>query len=107
MPDTIPVMGRPAKGEAARTIPAATKISRAEKRALEARFGTVHRALRAGVELVLDGEPRITSTTAAGDTQRCRVHAEWDVSEPWFDHGEGFVKKTCTTCGYETVSRAK
>jgi len=109
MPDTIPRMGRPPGGADARKIVANTKITRHEEQILVRRFGTRYKGMRAAVDLLMrsTGESAARDVGAAGDTTECRIHKEWQISDPWYDQGQKMVKKTCTACGHETVDRAR
>ena len=112
LPVILGHMGRPSLGAAGRTVRANTKISANEERALVARFGTVHKGLRAALDAYLGVQAgpksKIEHIVATQDTlgqPACRVHRSYREVRRYFEQGTEYVEKECADCGTRTTRR--
>lgn len=126
-------MGRPSLGRQARVINGFTKITKEEEEWLEQAYGSMHKGLRAGLELLkaqggrgaapafdraaehavrvkpvkADPVPRpVVPVDEEGSPIPCRIHRKFEVIAEYYDRGVPMVEKRCVKCGHVVTQRA-
>jgi len=126
-------VGRPSLGRQARNVNGFTKVTAEEQEWLEQAYGSMHKGLRAGLELLKSQQGRGAAPAFDRSAERsvrekkvkaapavrpvvpvdddgtpipCRIHRQFEVIAEYYDKGVPMVEKRCAKCGHVVTQRA-